>query len=481
MPQIQDPNRDIKRKLITIPLIAISAVAIFMGAGSLLIVRAYAAETIDPGVYMALALLTAGVITLFAMILIPLMRRRFIDRLDRLQSGLFGFLDYLAGKRDKITYIDEKTGDMSDTINAKMREIEKNLAQDRAFMQDLIRLVQAVEQGDYSRRIDNPPATLKLREIHTQINHMLTSLQKDIGRKLAPIIGTLQHYAREDYTSRISPASGEVEIAVNRLGEVISKMLEADRHFGESLSQKAKNVNEKISHALEDIDAKLGSELQTIIESVDDITEHIKSNVESASFIASYTQSVTDSAREGEVLAQKTAGSMSEIGEEVQKITEAIGVIDKITMQTNILSLNAAVEASTAGEAGKGFAVVAQEVRNLAAQTAKASKEIHAVVERAKSKAESGNAISSQMIEGYHHLVSEVSKTMDIIYEITQNSNLQEQQIQKIHQLVSNMLTLTNSCLTELGSAKAISGQNYHHALEIVKTTEEKKFAGTDA
>ncbi len=75
-----------------------------------------------------------------------------------------------------------------------------------------------------------------------------------------------------------------------------------------------------------------------------------------------------------------------EINTQVNLVNEAIGVIDNIAFQTNILSLNAAVEAAAAGEAGKGFAVVAQEVRNLATRSAEAAREIKTIVERATSK-----------------------------------------------------------------------------------------------
>jgi methyl-accepting chemotaxis protein len=86
------------------------------------------------------------------------------------------------------------------------------------------------------------------------------------------------------------------------------------------------------------------------------------------------------SSNDGEKLAEQTTEAMNEIDEEVNAINEAITIIDQIAFQTNILSLNAAVEAATAGEAGKGFAVVAQEVRNLASRSAEAANEIKELV-----------------------------------------------------------------------------------------------------
>ena len=116
-----------------------------------------------------------------------------------------------------------------------------------------------------------------------------------------------------------------------------------------------------------------------------------------------HAKEVTDSVKEGEELASKTSLAMDEINEQVNAINDAITVIDQIAFQTNILSLNAAVEAATAGEAGRGFAVVAQEVRNLASRSAEAAKEIKDLVENANIKANEGKEIADVMIGGFHH------------------------------------------------------------------------------
>jgi methyl-accepting chemotaxis protein len=153
----------------------------------------------------------------------------------------------------------------------------------------------------------------------------------------------------------------------------------------------------------------------------------------------------------------------------VTSISEAITVIDQIAFQTNILSLNAAVEAATAGEAGKGFAVVAGEVRNLASRSAEAANEIKSLVESAKEKAIHGKVISDNMIEGYSKLNDNITTTLELIDEVATSSKEQEQAMQQINEAISalDQDTQKNAHEAESISKMAQSNEELANSLQI--------------
>ena len=196
--------------------------------------------------------------------------------------------------------------------------------------------------------------------------------------------------------------------------------------------------------------------------------------------MADFAHKVTKSVDEGNDLANQTTSSMDEINEQVTAINEAITVIDQIAFQTNILSLNAAVEAATAGEAGKGFAVVAQEVRNLASRSAEAAKEIKDLVENATQKANGGKIIADKMIHGYTDLNENIKKTIELINQVEVASKEQQSGIEQINDAVTVQDQQTQQIASAANETQEIAIHTSDIAKTIVEKVDEKEFKGKD-
>jgi len=261
---------------------------------------------------------------------------------------------------------------------------------------------------------------------------------------------------REEISNRVSYMKAQSAPIIETLqdiadGKIDKELIIEDSSELKMLEEPVNNIRINIEHIINQISTSTtkildmtnqsSHNLSQTTETISDLTEKISQNTKDISNMSNHTNSVTKSLKNEAELANKTAESMDQINEQVILINDSLSVIDQISFQTNILSLNAAVEAATAGEAGKGFAVVAQEVRNLATRSAEAAKDIKDIVEVATSKANSGKEISNQMISGVELLNDSVNKMAEIIQHVTNSSMEQQRGIENINSAINDLAT----------------------------------------
>jgi methyl-accepting chemotaxis protein len=263
--------------------------------------------------------------------------------------------------------------------------------------------------------------------------------------------------------------------SVNALGDALKEAAKQNLSNGEQLESNAATMSESVRNLADKANQQAASLEQTAA-AVEEITSITRNNASNASKMSELCNHVKTEVSNGMQLANKTSTSMDEINNQVKSIIEAIEVIDQIAFQTNILSLNAAVEAATAGEAGKGFAVVAQEVRNLASRSAEAANEIKSIVEQAAAKANDGKNVSDEMIKGYESLNKNFTETIDLIENVSSASKEQMTGIEQINDAVTMLDRVTQENASEANSVSSIANDVSSMANDLVADAKSKKF-----
>jgi methyl-accepting chemotaxis protein len=184
-------------------------------------------------------------------------------------------------------------------------------------------------------------------------------------------------------------------------------------------------------------------------------------------------------AKGGSEAVQRVVASMQSIAESSEHIYEIIDVISDIAEQTNLLALNAAIEAARAGEHGKGFAVVADEVRKLAERSAESTKEIAGLIKNSTKKVEEGKQLTDSSRGALDQIVVAVEKTRDIISNISQTMTEQARSTQEVSTVTKELGDLANA-IVEMTEEQAKRREMAEKALDELLNQSNNIAAATE-
>jgi methyl-accepting chemotaxis protein len=411
-----------------------------------------------------------------------LITRSITSSLKELQDGLGSFFAYLNRESSKVELIamdsKDEFGEMSKVVNDNILKTQKGIEEDRRLIDETIAVLGEFEQGDLCQRLNisvSNPALMQLKDV---LNNMASNLENNIDN----ILNILEEYAHYNYLNKIPTKDIKEHLlkltnGVNTLGDSITQMLIENKSNGLTLDESSNILLNNVDK-LNQSSNEAAASLEETAAAIEEITSNIRNNTENITKMASYSSNVTASATHGEKLANQTTVAMDEINVQVNLITDAISIIDQIAFQTNILSLNAAVEAATAGEAGRGFAVVAAEVRNLASRSAEAAKEIKTIVENATKKANDGKDIANHMIDGYKELNQNINQTINLISDIQNASKEQLLGIEQINDAVNQLDQQTQQNAAVASQTHDVAVITDQIAKLVVSSANEKEFVG---
>ncbi len=356
------------------------------------------------------SVIVALLIFSFIMIFILFLSKNINSRIKEFQSGLLGFFSFLNKESTDIKKLNDYSNDelssMASVINKSIEKTKIIIEEDNIFIEDVKRVVSLVEDGIMYEKIEKSSSTKSLQELKIIFNQMLESLSNNICRDTNKIQNALIKFQNRDFSHRIDNPIGKTAQGLNSLAELISQMIQINSNSSQDLFNKA-----------------------TILKSgMKNLNSATKKQALSIEHTALNINNINDSILE---VSDRT----KTVVEQSADIKSVINIINDIAEQTNLLALNAAIEAARAGEHGRGFAVVADEVRQLAEKTQKSLDEIHANVNvLVQSIINIGEAIDKQSDN-----ISQVNSAIKEIDQATQNNSLVTVEIKETAKEIENM------------------------------------------
>ncbi len=272
------------------------------------------------------------------------------------------------------------------------------------------------------------------------------------------VLVALQKLAEGDLRIDVVPKDNQdsIRIALKKVSDDLNDVLQRVQAGGAQMAAGAAQVSHT-SQSLSEGATDSASSLEEISASMNELAAQTKASADNAQQANQLATQAKNAADRGSQQMRQMVTAMADINESGLNISKIIKVIDEIAFQTNLLALNAAVEAARAGQHGKGFAVVAEEVRNLAARSAKAAQETAALIETSVHKAENGAEIANDTSEAFNAIVGEIQKVSDLVAEISASSSEQAQGFSQVNDGIAKIdeVTQQNTASAEEGAAAA--------------------------
>ena len=405
--------------------------------------------------------------------------------INNILSSLEHFEEYIKGDVNELEFATDFEHKKLKLIEDKIISIGNHLkdqrTQDLKVYGEIMLVCEKLSDGFTDDEVIEVSSDEKINYIAKTINQTVIKIDDSLQK----VTHILNEYENHNFLNSVDETlfrGGELQNllkGLNNLQKGITQRTAQGYRTGLALEYESKMLMDE-STSLLNSTQKQAVAIEETAAAVEQITSNISSNTQTAIKMSSHSEDLRESANQSLVLSASTTQAMEDIDTSTKAVEDAIGAISQIAFQTNILSLNAAVEAATAGEAGKGFAVVAQEVRNLATRSAQSAQVIENLITKLKEQTQVGKVSSSKMQTEYDTLNLNITQTLELVEDIVNASKEQGLGIQQINDSIQDIdrSTQINASIAE--KVKHISVQSYNISEQLVDSNKDVLFVGKE-
>jgi methyl-accepting chemotaxis protein len=361
--------------------------------------------------------------------------------------------------KDEIGTVGKNFNDLLDTIvenNKKAQEeTQQAIEHTQKSNEDMIRrdigsVFTKIKQGLLSERVNLQGKEGFLLEIGGEVNEMVQRFETVLSDMDSMFDKLSQGVLSERMTRTYEGVFEDIRQSANKTAEQLDHTISRILSASESIFKASGNISEG-ARDLSMRTEQSASNLEETAASMEQLASTVRQNSENAQQANNYAATSKNLAEKGGGVVGEAVTAMDHIKNSAEKISGIITLIDEIAFQTNLLALNAAVEAARAGEAGKGFAVVADEVRGLAQRSADASKQIKTLISDSNHYVQNGADLVNEAGKSLSEIVESAHKVATIMAEIASASSEQSSGLEQINLAVNQMdeMTQRNAALVQ--------------------------------